>query len=151
LALYYLETSALVKLYVREQGTERLLQLAASSLGNRFALLSISQVEFRSAIRRRERNGDITSIVAGLVLDRFQQHFEARFLRQGLTDAVLDGATEMIDRYALRAYDAIQLSGYLVLRTTLGGEPTAFVCSDRLLLEAARSERLQVFDPCAPN
>jgi predicted nucleic acid-binding protein len=151
LALYYLETSALVKLYVREQGTERLLQLAASSSGNRLALLSISRVEFRSAIRRRERNGDIASNVAGLVLDRFQQHFEVRFLQQALTDTVLDGAVEMIDRYALRAYDAIQLSGYLALRTTLGGEPIAFVCSDGLLLEAARSERIPVFDPCAPH
>jgi predicted nucleic acid-binding protein len=151
LAFYYLETSALVKLYVREPGTDRLLQLAAISSGNRLALLSISQVEFRSAIRRRERNGDIASNVVGLVLDRFQQHFETRFLQQGLTDAVLDGAIEMIDRYALRTYDAIQLSGYLVLRTTLGGELTAFVCSDRVLLEAARSEQIPVLDPCALN
>lgn len=147
MALYYLETSALVKLYVREQGTERLLRLAVSSAETRFALLSISRVEFRSAIRRRERNGDITPNVAGLILDRFQQHFEAKFLQQGLTDAVLDGAAEMIDRYALRAYDAIQLAGCMVLRTTVGGESTTFVCSDHFLLDAARSEQLSVFNP----
>jgi len=128
-----------------------MLRLATTSAENRFALLSLSQIELRSAIRRRERNGDIASNVAGLVLDRFQQHMEAKFLLQGLTDAVLDGAAEMIDRYALRAYDAIQLAGCLALKTTTGPEPTTFVCADGFLLEAAHSERLLVLDPCAPN
>lgn len=147
MALYYLETSALVKLYVREPGTDRLLQLANNSVENRFAVLTLSQVEFRSAIRRRERAGDIDPTLAGLILDRFQQHVETRFLRQVLTDAVLDGASEMIDRYALRAYDAIQLAGCLALKTAVGVEPLAFVCSDQHLLEAARSELLSILDP----
>jgi uncharacterized protein len=151
LALYYLETSALVKLYVREQGTDRLLRLIEASPENRFALLSLSQVELRSAIRRRERNGDINTRVAGLILDRFQQHMEAKFLQQSVTDSVLDNAAEMIDRYALRAYDAVQMAGYLVLKTTLGKELSVFVCSDQLLLQVARSEQLPILDPCAPS
>ncbi len=151
MALYYLETSALVKLYIREAGTDRLLQLASNSAENRFAVLALSQVEFRSAIRRRQRAGDIDSKIASLVLDRFDQHLEARFLRQVLSDSVLDVASEMIDRYALRAYDAVQLAGCLALKTTVGAEPPAFVCSDQQLLEAARSELLSVLDPCAPN
>jgi predicted nucleic acid-binding protein len=146
-----LETSALVKLYVREAGTDRLLQLASNSTDNRFAVLALSQVEFRSAIRRRERAGDIDSKIAGLVLDRFDQHLEARFLRQVLTDSVLDVASEMIDRYALRAFDAIQLAGCLALKTVVGAEPPTFVCSDRQLLEAAASELLTILDPCALN
>lgn len=147
MALYYLETSALVKLYVREAGTDRLLQLANNTAENRFAVLTLSQVELRSAIRRRERTGDIDPKMAGLILDRFQQHLETRFLRQTLTDAVLDSASEMIDRYALRAYDAIQLAGCLALKTAVGIEPLAFVCSDQGLLEAARSEMLSILDP----
>jgi len=150
LALYYLETSALVKLYVLEPGTDRLLQLASNLSENRFAVLAISPVEVRSAIRRRERAGDIDSKTAGLILDRLRQHLEARFLRQALNDTVLDGALEIIDRYALRAYDAIQLAGCLALKTAAGTDLPTFVCSDRQLLEAARSELLSVFDPCAP-
>jgi uncharacterized protein len=151
LALYYLETSALVKLYIREPGTDRLLQLASNLGENRFAVLALSQVEFRSAIRRRQRAGDIDSKIAGLVLDRFGQHLEARFLRQVLNDSVLDIASEMIDRYALRAYDAVQLAGCLALKTAMGADPPAFVCSDQQLLDAARSELLSVLDPGAPN
>ena len=62
---------------------------------------------------------------------------------------VLDGALEMVDRYALRAYDAVQLSGCLTLKT-VGVESPTFVCSDQQLLEAARSELIEVFDPCVP-
>jgi hypothetical protein len=143
-----LETSALVKLYVQEPGTDRLLKLASNLVDNRFAVLALSQVEFRSAIRRREREGDISPNVADFIFDRFQQHLEARFLRQVLTDAVLDGAVEVIDRYALRAYDAIQLAGCLALKTSVGAESPTFVCADQQLLEAARSEQLSILDPC---
>lgn len=151
MALYYLETSALVKLYIRERGTDRLLQLAINSIENRFAVLSLSQVEFRSAIRRRQRAGDIAPKTAGLILDHFQQHMETKFLRQVLSDSVLDGASEMIDRYALRAYDAVQLAGCLVLKIAVGAEQPTFVCSDLQLLEAARSEQLSILDPSEPN
>jgi uncharacterized protein len=150
LALYYLETSALVKLYILEPGTDRLLRLASNMSENRLAVLAISLVEARSAIRRRERAGDIDPKTATLVLHRLRQHAEARFLRQALNDAVLDGAMEIIDRYALRAYDAIQLAGCLALKTTVGLESPTFVCSDRQLIDAARSELLEVLDPSAP-
>jgi predicted nucleic acid-binding protein len=150
LALYYLETSALVKLYVRERGTDRLLQLASDPSGNRLVVLAMSPVEARSAIRRRERAGDIDSKTAALILDRLQQHMEGRFLRQALSEAVLGGALEMIDRYALRAYDAIQLAGCLALKTAVDMEFPTFVSSDQQLLEAARSELLAILDPCAP-
>jgi predicted nucleic acid-binding protein len=52
----------------------------------------------------------------------------------------------MIDRYALRAYDAVQLAGCLMLCGT-AVEAFTFVCSDHRLLEAARSEQLRVLDP----
>ncbi|HET9179278.1 MAG TPA: type II toxin-antitoxin system VapC family toxin [Terriglobia bacterium] len=149
MALYYLETSALVKLYVLEPGTERLLRIASDVSENRLAVLALSVVETRSAIRRRERAGDIDSKAAKLILDRFEQHMESRFLRQAVSDVVLDGALEMIDRYALRAYDAIQLAGCLALKATAGSDSPIFVCADQQLIEAARSELLTVLDPGA--
>jgi hypothetical protein len=140
-----------VKFYVRESGTDRLLDLAGNSVDNRFAVLALSQVEFRSAIRRRQRAGDIDPKMASLILDRFHYHMEAKYLRQPLTDGVLDAASEIVDRYALRAYDAIQLAGCLALKLSSGTEPPTFVCSDQLLLEAAHSEMLAILDPCTPG
>lgn len=149
MALYFLETSALVKLYVREPGTDHLLRLA-SGTENRFAVLRVSQIEIRSAIRRRERSGDMSASVAGMLLDRFQRHLEARFLIQALNDVVLDVASGLIDHHALRAYDAIQLAGYLVLKSGSGGDVPVFVCSDQQLLQAARSLQVPALDPSGP-
>ena len=149
MAVYYLDASALVKLYVQEPGTDRLLRLASDSVENRMVVLALSAIEVRSAIRRRQRAGDIAPDAASLILDVLQSHLESRFLQQPLNDTVLDGAREMIDRYALRAYDAIQLAGCLAFKMTAGNEGPTFVCADQQLLAAAHSELMTVLDPCA--
>ena len=149
MALYYLETSALVKLYVREPGTDRVLALAARSSENRLAVLALTQVEVRSAIRRRERNGEIPAVVASQLLESLKRHLEGRFVTQAITDFVLDIASELVDRYALRAFDAIQLAGFMAMRNSAGTEMPVFVCSDQTLLAAARQEGTPVLDPCS--
>jgi predicted nucleic acid-binding protein len=146
-SLYFLETSALVKLYVYESGTERLIQLTAGDAGHRFAILSLAQVEFRSAIRRQQRSGEIPGVEAGLLLESFRLHSEGRFLVQPLTDTVLDVACALLDTYPLRGFDAMQLAGYLTLRSVSGADEPVFICADRALLAAARNEGCPTFDP----
>jgi predicted nucleic acid-binding protein len=150
-ALYYLETSALVKLYVYESGTERLVDIAASNSGNRFAILSLAQVEFRSAIRRQQRGGEISKFDADALIDSFREHAEGRFLVQPFTDSLLDVALALIDGYPLRGFDAIQLAGYLMLRSISGAEEPVFVCADKALLSAARNEGCPILDPTYPK
>lgn len=149
MALYYLETSALVKLYVYEDGTERLLSLTADDAGHRFAILSLAQVEFRAAIRRRQRAREVSATEADELIGSFRRHTEGRFLVQPFTDSVLDVALALVDSYALKGYDAVQLAGYLVLRSVSGAEEPVFVCSDKALLSAARNESGRTFDPCS--
>ena len=59
---FYLDTSALLKLYVEEEGTARVLSLARGDEENRLIILDLTLIEARSAIRRREREGDISWI-----------------------------------------------------------------------------------------
>ena len=131
---------------MQEPGTDRLLSLISDRPENRFAVLAISIVEVRSAVRRRQRSGDIDASVATAILESVQSHMATRFIRQLINDTVIDTALEMIDRYALRAYDAIQLAGCIVL-CPMAPEAFTFVCSDHKLLEAAQSEQLKVLDP----
>ncbi len=142
---YYLETSALVKLYVQEPGTERLLKIA-SSKANQFALLALSQVEFSSALHRRQRSGDIGKQDVIQLLKSFDLHLRTRFLRQSVNDSVLDAALELTGRYPLRAYDAIQLAGCFVFQKTVSETPI-FIWSDKELLNAADDEGLACLDP----
>ena len=146
MSLYFFDTSALVKLYVQEPGTDRLLGLVDNRSENRLAVLSIATVEIRSAIRRRQRAGDIEATVATGILENVRSHMETRFIRQAVNEIVIDTAHEMIDRYTLRAYDAIQLAGCLVL-CGIAADSYTFVCSDHRLLEAAGSEQIQILDP----
>ena len=149
MALYYLDTSALVKLYIVEQGSDRVLALADRFSRNQLAILSLAVVEFRSAIRRRERNGDLAANVANEVLETFRRHLETRFAAQHVTDYVLDTACRLVDRHCLRAGDAVQLAGYVILRRSALPDVPLFVCSDRELLAAAAQEGAPVFDPCS--
>lgn len=146
--LHYLETSCLVKLYVRELGTDRLLAIADLA-ENRLTILSLARVEFQSAIRRREKNGDIPASIATQLSEAFRFHLESKFALQVVNDYVLDIACGLVERYALRAFDAIQLAGYLVLRTTAGAQSPLFVCSDFDLLAAAKLEGASVLNPCS--
>jgi uncharacterized protein len=148
LALYYLETSALVKLYVHEEGTKRLLSLAADEAGNRFAILSLAQVELRAAIRRRQRMSEVSPAAADALLESFRRHSEQKFLIQPLSESLLDVAFALLDGYALRAYDSMQLAGYLMLRSISGFDQPIFVCADKSLLTAAENEGGLVLDPC---
>ncbi len=142
--LYFLDTSALVKLYIHEAGTDELIDLLGG--GSNLALLSLTPVEFRSAIRRRERNRELSGADAGAVIERFSAHLETRFLRQPLTESTIDRALSFVDLYALRAYDAMQLAGYLAIRLS-NSTDSVFVCSDAALLAAARSEGAMAVDP----
>ena len=148
LALYYLETSALVKLYVHEEGTSQLLRLTYDP-ASQFAILSLAQVELRAAIRRRQRMGEIPQPAADVLLESFRQHSEQTFLVQPFSESLLDVAFALLDAYALRGYDSMQLAGYLMLRSVSGADQPVFVCADKSLLSAAASEGCRVLDPCS--
>jgi predicted nucleic acid-binding protein len=144
LALYFLDASALTKLYVREPGTDAMLGLAGEG-DVRLALLSVTAVELRSAVRRRERLGDIPSDVADSILAEFASHLESRFMRQPITEGILELALTFVDRHALRAYDALQLAGCSVVKSTIGD--LVFLCADQALCRAAVSEEVSVINP----
>lgn len=146
MAVYYLDTSALVKLYVREPGTDEMVRLAEPSSGHTVAILGLARVEFRSAVRRRERAGEVSHDAAAALITSIDVHLQSLYLVQPVTEAVLEEAAGLLDRHPLRAYDSIQLAGCLSLRARVS-EPPSFVCSDRQLLLAAQQEGLDVLDP----
>jgi predicted nucleic acid-binding protein len=148
LAIFYLDTSALVKLYVREAGTEAMLRLANTASGHTLAILGLARAEFRAAVRQRERAGDLLHDSAEALRAAMERHLQTMYLVQPITEAVIEEAVAVIDRHALRAYDAVQLAGCLSLRSTVRDSPS-FVCADHRLLKAAKQEGLNTFDPAS--
>ncbi len=147
MAVYYFDTSALVKLYIEEAGSERVADLVRDPERDRFAVLEVSRVEFYSAVRRRERQGDISSAEAASVLTQLDSDLQGLFLVQPLTAAVLEEAVAIIGRHPIRAYDALQLAGCTALSGGTGTQGFFFVCADSELLKAALAEGIGVINP----
>ena len=145
----YLDTSALIKLYVEEEGDERVVEAAESAADGRIVILVFTPLEARSAIRRREREGDIAAADVDRVLRQIEDDCSTLFLTQPLSSPVMEEAARLIDRHPLRAYDALQLAGCLVVRKGMG-VPVSFVCADAWLCEAAANEGLPTLNPVAP-
>jgi len=107
LNLYFLDTSALVKLYIYEAGTERMRNPFTGDADRFFAVSSLTQVEVRSAIRKRERLREIEAALAAKAIVLFEQHFRDRYIVQSIDSRILEDAKALVDRRGLRAYDAI--------------------------------------------
>jgi len=145
---YFFDTSALVKLYVEEPGSARLLELTEDPETYDAAVVEIARLEFRSAVRRREREGTVASVVVDEILTQLDSDLQAHFLVQPISSSLLASGVALIDRHHLRAYDALQLAGCLSLtRSVPDWKRAQFITSDKSLLQAARDEGLMAIDP----
>ncbi len=138
----YLETSALIKRFVREQGSDTVAKLVGS--GEPVATAKIAFAEVYSGLTRRFREGDLSGRAYALVCRQFERDW-AGFLRVDLHDEILTLARDLIRRHPLRALDAIHLASALSLQRALG-EDVAFTASDARLMRAAAAERLKTFN-----
>lgn len=146
MALYFLDTSSTTKLYVSEIGTSEMVALVQHPDTHNLAILSITVVEFRSAVRRRQRTGSLDEAQATVALTEFHSQLGGRIDVWPVTNDVFSLAGELIDRHPLKASDAIQLAGCLMLRAVSSEAPT-FVASDHQLLRSAVNEGLSVLNP----
>jgi len=149
MATLFIDTSALVKLYVREDGTDAMLRLASREEGHAMVLLALAKVEFTAAVRRRARNGDLSEEEADGLESRLERHIKSRFIIQPVTDLLIEKATLAARLHPLRAYDALQMAGCLVTKEVMedANSRTILVCADLQLRNAARAEGLRVLDP----
>lgn len=128
----YFDTSALVKRYIREPGSQRL-----RALLRRYRVISsaVMPVEALSAFSRRHASGDLTArdfqaIIAQLEKDR------AHWDLVEVTSEVLSRAEDLVRRTSLRTLDAIHLASVLTIERATGLRFT-FVTADAVQSGAA--------------
>jgi uncharacterized protein len=150
-SVYFFDSSAIVKRYVKETGTEWIIKLTDPANRNRIYIASITGVEVVSAISRRARNGDISQAEKLDAIAQFLVDFESQYRVLEITSDVIAEAVTLADAFALRGYDAVQLATVLVINERrLGLSPSPaliLVSADYALNAAAIGKRLTVYDP----
>ena len=152
MADYYFDSSAIIKRYVSETGSAWVESLVNLTAGNNIFMARITGVEVVAAIARRLRGGSMTQADASAALTIFQYDFANSYFKVEITPTLLSSAMVTAEKYALRGYDAVQLTAALELRAELlatGGSPPAFISADIDLNAAALTEGLTVDNPNA--
>lgn len=139
----YLDSSVLVKRYVREPGSEnvdRLFTEAAPLLVSAIAL-----AECLAALGRQRSDGSLSERAYGRARRACVEEW-ASLNVIAVSGAVQERVADLLDRFTLRGMDALHLASALWTQAAIGGD-LSFVCSDRRLAEAARRVGLRVIDP----
>jgi uncharacterized protein len=138
--ILYLDTSALVKLYVAEAGTETV----ATAVDRATALVTVrvTYAEARAAFARHARTKGLRAAELRRVVRQLDEEW-GQYSIVEVTDALVRRAGALAERHRLRGYDAVQLSAAVDLKVT-GGADIAFASFDGRLNHAARRERLGV-------
>jgi predicted nucleic acid-binding protein len=149
-AVYYLDTSALVKRYAVETGTAWVVFLTSPTAGHEIATVRVSGPELIAAVARKVRSGQLAPADAERARAAFRADWQAQYLIVEVTAAVAERAMDLAWRHGLRGYDALHLAAALELqdvRRSLGLPALTFVSADRDQLQAASAEGLPVDDP----
>ena len=150
MAVYFLDSSALVKRYIREVGTDWVSSLFSPDLGNDCFVAAIAGVEIIAAITRRARIGSIKTADAALVCAQFRQDFQSTYQIIEITENVISLGMSLAESRGLRGYDAVQLAAGCAVNTLClsnGLPPLIFVSADNELNAAASREGLIVENP----
>ena len=146
---YFLDSSAVLKRYVAETGTDWVESLFHPQGTNQISVASICGVEVVAAISRKSRGGGLPVPDASRILRAFRSDFRRDFDVIELESTLIEVAMDLAERHGLRGYDAVQLAAALAVASTARtiGVSITFVSSDRELNAAALAEALAVDDP----
>jgi uncharacterized protein len=147
---YFLDSSALLKRYVPEVGTAWIQSITDAQNQNLLVAAHIAWVEISSAVARRQREGNISSIQANQILTALHAHWNTQYFIVAIDHTVINLAGQLVNQHPLRAYDAVQLAAVLSLQKQLSPPNVVsftFLTADTRLLAIAQAENLLADDP----
>jgi predicted nucleic acid-binding protein len=132
----YLDTSVIVKLYIREDDSEEVLAAVADA-----AMVATSWLAYPEACaaferRRRERS------VGPAALKAARQAFAAdwsSWIAVGLDADLVRHSARLAEQYGLRAADALHLASFERILAACEDDDVRFLCANARLSKAARN------------
>lgn len=137
--ILYMDTSALMKVYIEEDGSEVARRLVT---GADLAMSRVGYAEARAGLARALRAGRLDERSFPTVLRSFEERWTLVSVVE-ITESLVREAGDLAQEHALRGFDAIHLASGLTFQRE-SGEPVTFSAWDGLLLGAAEAEGLAV-------
>jgi len=141
----FIDTSALVKFFHDENGSEGVTNLIVSA-ENEIWVSELVRVEFLSALLRRLRNGEINDVLLDEAIAGFEDQITF-FNVEPLGRAVIKEAEFLLKRYGktkrLRTLDALHLGTF----SLISEQGWFFVAADDLLCEIAKDMGFRTINP----
>jgi len=141
----FFDTSALVKFFHEEVGTERVTKLICSEK-NEVWVLDLARVEFTSALFRKYRAKEISDVQLDSAIKAFYEEYQSLNV-EPLSDMLTNEAERLLQAYGkkqgLRTLDALHLAAFLLL----ADEDWTFVACDKVLCKVAELEGYKTNNP----
>jgi uncharacterized protein len=157
MAVYYLESAALVKRYAVEAGTARVQALCDPGAGNLLLISRLTTVEIVAALCQKayrplsgQSKMQITEVERDQAIKLFRRDLQRRAYQVlAITAPICVRAGDLAGQYRLRAYDAVHLATALHAQDALrnSGATVTFLTSDLELVQASQGEGLVLEDP----
>lgn len=131
ISTYYFDTSALLKKYFLENGTDPVKKILRSK--NRLFTSTLTYAEAHAGFQQAYRQGKLSKISFNQIL----HDFEVDWLQFGKIDVVEDVCSlipKLLEKAPLRGADSVHMASFVALIKR--GLETTFVSSDKILLNA---------------
>lgn len=146
MTIYFFDTSALLKRYVAEVGSDWV-QRTLTEPENDPVISQITSVEVVAALTRRGKNSTLKAQDIARALQQAEADINTGFLIIEVNADVVSTAVKLAKRHALQGYDALQLAAASTIFIEVDPEPVIFVSADDELNAAAIAEGLTTINP----
>lgn len=143
--ILFFDTSALVKFFYEEEGTEAVTKLILDNK-NELWISELARLEFISAVYRRFRIGELNKNQLNIVIDSFEKQI-AQFNIEPLGHAVIEEAILILKNNGgingIKSLDALHLGTF----SLISEENWVFVATDDILCSTAKKAGFNILNP----
>jgi predicted nucleic acid-binding protein len=140
----YIDTSALVKFFHNENGTEKITELISSD--NSICISELAKLEFFSSLYRKYRAREINDKMLALAIEGFEEQID-KFLIEPIKSIIIKEAELLLKKYGqnegLRTLDSIHLATF----SLISEKNWIFVASDKRLCDIAEKLNFKIINP----
>ena len=132
----YLDTSALVKLYIKEEGSDKVKALVDHS--DIVSTSVVAYAEARAVYKRISDEGMLKREEYSRLVANFKQDWP-NFLAIRVSEAVITSVDMLVDLYSIRGFDLLHLASTVTLSNKINSE-IVVGCWDKRLWQAYHDE-----------